>query len=108
VLGVLAVLTMGLNRFAAGLTPGAMGFVVVHDGLAVHATEHRGCGAVALLVLIGQVAVTGGSWTPLILRGRLLLTPPHAGAGDPLPGRLRAGRCSMLLPWRRHERWHAR
>jgi heme o synthase len=85
VLGVLAVLTMGLatNWFAAALTLAAIVFyVVVYTMVLKRRTPQNivwGGAAGCMPVLIGWVAVTGRlSWTPLILFAVVFFwTPPH-------------------------------
>jgi protoheme IX farnesyltransferase len=85
VLGILAVLTMGLatNWFAAALTLAAIVFyVVVYTMVLKRRTPQNivwGGAAGCMPVLIGWVAVTGGlSWTPFILFAVVFFwTPPH-------------------------------
>ena len=85
VLGILAVLTMGLatNWFAAALTLAAIVFyVVVYTMVLKRRTPQNivwGGAAGCMPVLIGWVAVTGGlAWTPLILFAVVFFwTPPH-------------------------------
>ena len=85
VLGILAVLTMGLatNWFAAASDLAAIVFyVVVHTMVLKRRTPQNivwGGAAGCTPVLIGWVAVTGGlSWTPFILFAVVFFwTPPH-------------------------------
>ena len=85
VLGVLAVLTMGLatNWFAASLALAAIAFyVVVYTMVLKRRTPQNivwGGAAGCMPVLIGWVAVTGSlSWTPFVLFSVVFFwTPPH-------------------------------
>ena len=123
VLGILAVLTMGLatNWFAAALTLAAIVFyVVVYTMVLKRRTPQNivwGGAAGCMPVLIGWSAVTGSlSWTPVVLFGVIFFwTPPHywplsmrfrddyAAAGVPmLPvvrGNIAVGRQIVAYSW---------